>query len=74
MSEYTTLNDWREPALICCERGWTVGTILVGDEGYGPEEIVITAIGECEVLARVVNRPRTEASWCLSHRDWKVKP
>ncbi|HPB98053.1 MAG TPA: hypothetical protein PKW66_19205 [Polyangiaceae bacterium] len=32
--------------------GWGIGDILEGDEGYGPQRIVITAIGEECFLCR----------------------
>ena len=32
--------------------GWGVGDILEGDEGYGPDRIKITAIGEDKFLCR----------------------
>lgn len=59
------------------DNGWTVGTQLVGDEGYGPTVIEITAIGREKVLACMVShngRPdqRGEASWSFHFRDWQV--
>jgi hypothetical protein len=63
----------------CRSNGWTVGTYLVGDEGYGPTIIKITAIGERRVLARMVSHngkagPRDgETTWMLRLRDWQVK-
>jgi hypothetical protein len=63
-------------ASTCALNGWTVGTVLVGDEGYGPEKIVITAIGEEHILARQIVDWRgdvvrsTERLWVL-HRNWK---
>ena len=74
-----TLNDRREPAEICREKEWPVGTMLVGDEGYGPTVIEITAIGEHAILAKVVShngrpRPACETLWTLSCRDWHVVP
>jgi len=56
---------------ICQERGWGVGTRLVGDEGYGPSVIEITAIGESHVLAKKI-APELwgENLWTLSCRDW----
>ena len=56
--------------------GWTVGTRLVGDEGYGPTIIEITAIGEREVLAKRISHngatvARRETLWTFSCRDWK---
>lgn len=75
----TTLNDPREPAEICRERGWVLGTRLVGDEGYGPTVIEITAVGERSILAKTVRhngQPSIagEGNWCLWCRDWHVVP
>ena len=57
---------------MCRENGWTVGTQLVGDEGYGPSVIEITAIGEETVLAKRITPVATgESSWILSCREWK---
>jgi len=58
--------------------GGKLGSKLIGDEGFGPEIIVITAIGEENVLARrltdtngnLVNVP--ESFWTLHYRDWKL--
>ena len=58
----------------CCRRmGWVVGTRLVGDEGYGPTTIEITAIGNRLILAKAVNRAFAagEATWTLACRDWQ---
>jgi len=61
----------------CRLNGWGPGTLLTGDEGYGPTVICITAVGEENVLARPVsdrgeptNWPH-EGLWCLDYRDWK---
>jgi hypothetical protein len=57
---------------LCKKNGWTVGTVLQGDEGFGPSTIVITAIGECTVLAKHVDDDKFgESTWDLSFRDWK---
>ena len=57
---------------LCRQNGWTVGTILEGDEGAGPERIKITAIGECSVLAKHVDDDKFgESIWNLSFRDWE---
>jgi hypothetical protein len=64
-------------AETCRLNGWDVGTVLIGDEGRGPEKIKITAIGESTILARrienrlgeQVNDP--EGIWTLSCREWK---
>ncbi len=57
---------------LCRIRGWTVGTVLIGDEGFGPSTIVITAIGERAVLAKHLNETKLhESLWDLQFRDWK---
>ena len=57
---------------LCRKNGWTVGTVLQGDEGFGPEQIVITAIGERAVLAKHIGETSfDESTWDLSFRDWK---
>ena len=66
-----TLNDSRSPAAACRARGWGVGTVLVGDEGRGPARIVITAIGEKQILARRESDISDyEGSWFLNCRCW----
>jgi hypothetical protein len=62
-------------AEICRSRGWKVGTVLIGDEGFGPDRILITAIGEQNILARKTHKDgvpvdETEHSWTLQFRDW----
>lgn len=63
---------------ICLEMGWAPGDKLVGDEGYGPTVIHITALGVSTLLAVVVSRNgkpergQTETIWTLSARDWTV--
>lgn len=60
--------------------GWGVGTRLVGDEGYGPTVIEITAMGERTLLARAVSRQgrpvdEVEGTWVLDAREWtEVEP
>jgi hypothetical protein len=60
----------------CRVNGWHVGTRLVGDEGYGPTIIRITAIGDWEILAVTESRngqPEDrpyEGLWKLDHREW----
>jgi hypothetical protein len=61
---------------VCRERGWGPGTYLVGDEGYGPTVIKITAVGERGILAKQIShngKPSdgSESAWTLSCRDWK---
>lgn len=65
------------PADVARLKGWTVGTKLIGDEGWGPTVIKITAIGEEEVLARKLSHNGEpvdcdEGTWEFSCRDWKV--
>lgn len=65
---------------ICRERGWVVGDVLVGDEGYGYDAIEIRAIGRRNILAaRVASRrdgewwfveTPIESAWSLGCRDW----
>ena len=71
----STLEDHREPSEICKERGWKIGTRLVGDEGYGPTVIEITAIGKNSVLAETISHAGktisgSESSWVFWCRDW----
>lgn len=70
-------------AEICRSYGWTAGTKLTGDEGFGPTVILITAIGELKILAKIVShsgKPQigSEMLWSLRERDWDrfegVKP
>ena len=62
---------------ICRRKGWTTGTRLVGDEGYGPTVIEVTAIGENSIFAKEIShngKPSEyphEGTWTLSCRDWK---
>ena len=74
----TTLRDARPPAVLCRERGWTVGTRLVGDEGQGPTVIEITAVGERRILAKTITHAGkvpwwagSEGVWALDCRDWR---
>ena len=72
----TTLKD--ESSADACRRlGWGPGTVIVGDEGYGPTVIAITGIGERAILAKqlshkgIANNYPFEITWTLSCRDWK---
>lgn len=66
------------PADTARTNGWTVGTRLVGDEGYGETMIEITAIGRQNVLAVTVAGigytpdVEFESSWAFSCRNWRV--
>ena len=62
----------------CRDRGLKAGDKIVGNEGYGPTVIQITAIGEEGILAKIISRdgkpeidPR-ESSWNLKCRDWEL--
>lgn len=69
----STLNNRLPPAELCRRNGWSVGTKLIGDEGYGPCMIEITAIGIEKILARCVTPHNTdEGLWVLDCRDWKA--
>jgi hypothetical protein len=60
-------------AATCAANGWTVGTRLAGDNGYGPTVIRITAIGEERILARRLTAlvdAGPEVAWTLRYRDW----
>ena len=65
-------------AETCRLNGWSAGTVLVGDEGFGPEKIRITALGEESILARTIETvkgeavERSEGLWTLSLREWSV--
>ncbi len=68
---------YESDADLCRRKGWLPGTRLVGDEGYGPTVIEITAIGEKELLAKTISHngepdsDRDESLWTLSCRDWR---
>ena len=56
--------------------GWTVGDILEGDEGSGPERIKITAIGEalflcCWDYMRGRGWERESGNTTLTCRTWR---
>lgn len=72
------MDNHRNNADIARENGWIPGTQLVGDEGYGPTVIEITAVGETHVLAKTISHEGgppewsdTDACWTFSCRDWK---
>ena len=53
----------------CRQNGWTPGTVLVDGRGC---RIVITAVGEKNILARMIRpKPGPEASWTLEYSDWR---
>lgn len=67
----------KSEAETCRLNGWETGTVLIGDEGYGPEAILITAIGVSSILAKRIQDQRgqpvddAEGLWSLFHREWK---
>ena len=59
-------------AALCRKNEWIVGDILEGDEGFGPERMLITAIGESALLGISLKSKRShEGSWALAFRNWK---
>lgn len=65
------------PAEVCRENGWEVGTRIIGDEGYGPTIIEITALGDHKLLARRIAHDGVavrgdEQTWVLYCRDWRA--
>jgi hypothetical protein len=66
-----TLGSLRSPASFCRAMGWQVGTVIAGDEGYGEERMLITAIGERAILARHADkRDGAEVPLTLECRCW----
>lgn len=56
---------------FCRRIGLVKGDFLIGDEGYGPDVIMLTAIGERSILARYVSRDDDrESTWTLDCRNW----
>ncbi len=56
--------------------GWGIGDILEGDEGYGPQWILITAIGEETFLCRWKYEAgqkfgAEKGNTTLTCRDWR---
>lgn len=40
---------------FCRRMGWGPGTLIVGDEGYGPTTLEITAVGREKILAAKIS-------------------
>ena len=56
--------------------GWKVGDILEGDEGHGPDRILITAIGSERFLCRWDHKCKgrfgeESGNTTLTCREWK---
>ena len=72
-----TQNSPLPAAEICRRNDWEPGARLVGDEGYGPTVIEITAVGVETILARCISHNGTpccgagEQMWHLDCRDWR---
>ncbi len=68
----------RSDADLCRKNGRTVGTRLVGDEGYGPTVIRLTYISDQNVLAvkeshkGIPDHRNDESCWTLQCRDWRA--
>jgi hypothetical protein len=77
MREKVTTLEGESSADACRRLGWGPGTLLVGDEGYGPTVIKIIGIGERLIFAKQLSHNNDarnsfdEALWTLSCRDWK---
>jgi hypothetical protein len=70
------LGETESYAGFCRRIGLETGDFLIGDEGYGPSVIMLTAIGERAILARCVSnvgKPEDgyESLWALDCRDWR---
>jgi hypothetical protein len=65
-----TLDRHDSAADVCRDRGWSVGTVLEGEEGHGPSRITITAIGRRQILAQKSGGDSYESTWTLSCRCW----
>lgn len=70
------INPGESTATYCRRMGYAPGTVLVGDEGYGPTRIQITAVGEERILAKnLTDGWSPESIWTLAYRDWhEVEP
>ena len=61
---------------LCRKNGWKIGTKLAGEGMNGTAIIVITAIGEKCVLAKMVAENGTacvccECEWGLTYCEWQ---
>lgn len=75
----STLHHSGAESAICLERGWKVGTLIVGDEGYGPTIIQITKLTPftARCLAHTVDGELRRcgdgpSNWVLWCRDWQT--
>lgn len=73
MSTNNDMLDGESSAAYARRKGWQAGTRIVGDEGFGPTTITITAVGRDGILA-VADGRKYENSWTLQCRDWTEVP
>jgi hypothetical protein len=71
-----TVKRFTSDAAQCRKNGWKAGTRLVGDEGYGPTVIEITAVGRERILAVTISHngepaDYDESDWTLECRKWR---
>ena len=67
-----TLNSRRSSAEICRRNGWRAGTRLRGNEGGESTTIIITAVGQWEILAKEEEQEDYgEHIWWLDCREWE---
>lgn len=70
------LSRTMNPADVARAKGWTEGTRIVGDEGYGPTVIEITEVTRSRLFAKRISHngvpvpERGDNSWVLRCRDW----
>lgn len=70
------LSRTMNPADVARAKGWTEGTRIVGDEGYGPTVIEITEVTRSRLFAKRISHngtpvtERRDNSWVLYCRDW----
>jgi len=73
----STRYDHRHAADICHDYGLNVGTFRVGDAGYGPTVIQISALGAKVMLAKIISQSNLPIGyhdaqpWSLLLRDWQ---
>jgi len=65
------MTDNLTPAALCRQNGWEAGDILQGDEGDGPQRILLTAIGESAILVVFFKIGLEGSMLHLVTRDWK---
>lgn len=61
----------KSEAAQCRRKGWLPGTVLIGDEGHGPERIVITALSLHAVIAMSERAMHHDGLWTLTARRWR---